>query len=313
MGSGVDGQIQLDAGRNIDLADGGAVNAQGGVRINSDGSLTAGNAMIESVTADITILAADGIHLENSTLTGQNVHLETGAPFRETAADILVQGGRVAGHRQTTLIASRDLLLEAPNEVVASEHGPVHLQAGGNLILTAGTEVAAGGDFTAIAGESLQLRGIPDGGVDNGQQAGISAVGDVLLSGGGITLSRGRVNAGGGLAIEATAADIQLGAPAHVYAATRDHLQLTAVGDLAISAYQGGIAATTLDAQGKNIHVISNGLTEFSLAGEGQERIQGRRPPCAGRPHGRQHQPGPTLVAHRHPTRGWRGYRPSRQ
>ncbi len=274
-GSGIGGQIQLDASRNIDLAEDGEIVAPGNVSLNSGGTITLRHSLVTSDMADVTVLAIGGIALEDSTVRGGRVHLETGAPFQETATDILVRGGRIEGGQQATLIATRDLLLDAPDAVAVSADGDVALRAGGNLRMTAGSISTAGGDFTAIAGESLQMQGVAPDTPDNGQRAGISAIGNVLLSGRGIDLPRGSVKAGGELAIEATSADIRLGAPAHVYGATRDHLQLAAMGDLNISAYQGGITATTLDAQGKNIHVVSNGLTEFSTAGDGRTGFKG--------------------------------------
>ncbi|RMX07832.1 filamentous hemagglutinin N-terminal domain-containing protein [Corticibacter populi] len=259
------GTVSISAGRNIQLASGSRIEARGDLQLSSEGTVTADKATVLSTTAAAGILSASGIRLTDSTVTGQQVHLETGAPFRETAADIGIKGGQIHGARQTAAIASGSLVIDSPGIAsVRSDGGHVFLQAGKDLRLTAGTHATAAGHFTAHAAGALRLEGAGGATPANGKRVSIDAKGDVTLSGDGVALQGSRVHAQGALAITAYGeSGVSIHALPTVVGNVYDHdhsrVQLDAGKNMEVSAYQGGVSAHGVVAGGQNINILGLG------------------------------------------------------
>lgn len=259
------GQVSIGAGRNVNLSAGSQVTASGDVQISSDGRVASASATLSSASSDVTVLAKQGINLNDSTATGHKVHLETGAVFQETTADISITGGRVNGVQQTAIISTGNLSVGTAGAAgVGSSAGHVYLQAGTNLTLSAGTTASAAGHFTAKAGRGVALHGIAGSTATNGQTVGVTAGRDVALAGGSVTLTGSRINAtSGSVGIEASTGDITLNALVNAGGAAVDKVTLAAAGDLNVSAYGGSIKAQGLTGTGTDIHVASNGATRL--------------------------------------------------
>jgi filamentous hemagglutinin len=255
-----EGTVALQAGRDISLASGSRVETWGLLRLESNGQINATGASISSKAGEVTALAAQGITLTNTSATGKTVHLETGAPFVETSADIRITGGSIKGTQQTAAIATGHLALSSPGSTALSSDGDVYLRAAKNLTVSAGTASTAGRHYTAMAGEALSLQGVAGSTATNGLKVSLAATGDLTLTGGAVSLSGSQLTANGALRIEATKTNVTMSALAHAGGSAHERVQLSAGQDLAVSAYQGGIFATGLLASGHKVSLLSQGL-----------------------------------------------------
>lgn len=261
------GQVVISAGRNANLAASSNLNASGAVQVSSDGAFSGMATTITSASDDATVLAKQGINLTGSTVTANKVHLETGAPFEETASNITINGGLVNGTQQTAAIATGSLLVNTPGATgIGSSGGHVFLQAGKDLTFSAGTTVAAAGHFTALAGQALALQGTSGSTATTGKTVGIIATGDARLSGGSLSMSGSRISATGEVALEASTGDVTLNALVNASGGAADKVALTAGADLSVSAYGGSIRTQGLTGTGANIQVVSNGTTRLAHA-----------------------------------------------
>lgn len=263
-GSITAGQLALGAGQNINLASGSKLTAQGQAQLRAEGRLAATGASLVSTAGDITALAAQGISLSGSTVTGRDVHLETGAPFQETAAAISLSGGQIKGTRQTTAIATGDVLLSSPGGKSLSSDGHVYLQAGKNLTVAAGTTASAGQHFTALAGEALTLQGTSGSTASNGSKVTLTAGGDLTLAGNSVQATGGLLTATGGLAMQARQGGLRLHALSNVERSAHERLQLSAGQDLSLSAYDSSVVAGGLSAAGQNVRILANGMVSLA-------------------------------------------------
>ncbi len=252
------GQVALNADRDIQLGSGSIVAGYGSVQLNSQGKLVATGAKVHS-KGETTALAAQGITLSNTNFTGSTVHLETGAPFVETSADISIAGGTVKGEQMTAAIATGNLTVSSPGATALSSTGDVYLRAGKNLTVAAGTTSTAGRHYTAVAGGALALQGAAGSTATNGRKVSLSAAGDLSLSGGSVSLSGSQLSATGALNIEATETTVGMAALAHAGGSAHERVQLSAGQDLAVSAYRGGISASGLVASGHKVSLLSQG------------------------------------------------------
>jgi len=114
------GQVSISAGQNININTGTSIAANKDVQLSSDARVLVNNANITSTAGHVTVLAGSGIGLTGSTVTGQQVHLETGAAFKDTAASLIVTGGNVRGAAQTTLLATGSIQVSSPGRTAVS-------------------------------------------------------------------------------------------------------------------------------------------------------------------------------------------------
>lgn len=283
------GRLNMTAEGAIKLRERSKIGAAGEMQLTADGSLELASATLSSGVS-VVALAGRGITSRDSNLSGPRVHLETGAAFSDVAADLTVYGGKVAGSSQTTLISSGNLSISGQNPLlpvgnvpgcqiavcpqgdvapsasnastaVVRGDGDVHLQAGKNLTVAAGSSVQAGRDLTALAGETLSLLGTPGTTATNGQVARLTAVRDLQLTGGSVHQVGSILNVGGSASIQALSGDVDLVALSNASGASNAKVQIDAGKDLTVSAYQGGLKAAGLTATGQNIHLVSNGIT----------------------------------------------------
>ena len=256
------GSVTLSAGNALRLSS-GSVLANGAVNLSANGQITAASTTVRSTASDVTALSAQGITLTNASMTGDAVHLETGAPFQDTAAHISISGGKVSGTRYTAALATGNLSINSPDTAAVQSTGNVRLEAGGNLTITAGTQVTAGSNFNAWAGNTLQLQGTSGTTATTGKVATITAQGEATFSGNALTFTGSRVNAGGELALEARQGNLLLNALPNAAGAAHDRVQLTAGGDVNASAHAGDFAAKSIAISGNNVNIVSNGTTSI--------------------------------------------------
>lgn len=262
-GSTRHGTIDIDAGRDIRLGVGSRVEAGGDVFLEADGQIGAADATMRSTAAgNTTLLAAHGIALEGSTVSGRRVHLETGAPFVDTVAAIRLRGGLVQGRQQTAAIASGDLFIDGlGSSNVGSTEGDVYLQSGGAMQIAARSRIAAERHLTAKAAQAMVLQatlGQPGG---DDEKVTLDAKGDIVLAGASMIAQGSRIAADGSLAMTTHGmGDLSLQSMPHgppsqgLPAAMRT--QLRAAGDLSLSAIHGRIVATGFDVQAQNINIV---------------------------------------------------------
>lgn len=272
-GSLKNGQVVVSSGRGVFLDNNSNLTAKGAIQIGSDGYVSANRATVSSASGDVSMLAKQSINLFASNVTGNKVHLETGAPFEETASNIAITGGQLNGVQQTSVIATGDLSIGTGGYAgVGSSAGHVFLQAGKNLTVTHSSNASAAGHFTAKAGGALVLQaaqgvqGVDSGDTtaQRGQIVRITAGQDVMLSGASVSMTGTRIDATNELAVEASTGDITLNALTNTGATVADTVVLNAGADMSVSAYGGSIRAQGLTGTGANIHVVSNGATRLA-------------------------------------------------
>lgn len=270
------GQIALSAGRTLTLETGSHVEANGKVQLNSDGLMSLSTTTLSSQAEDVVAISAEGINARNLHATGQTVHLETGAPFRETDANILMGNFHIQGAKQATLIASGNLVfvneLNHKHADLESTQGNVHLQAGKTLFISPHISMRAMQDMSLISEEKLFIDGWK---VFHNYHPNISrttkleANGNLSLSGGQIQLTGDiQLAAQKDLSIEALQQEgITLQAQ-HAYHETAA-IKLNAEKTLNISAYEGTITAEGLHATAGNASLVSRkGTTVKALTAQ---------------------------------------------
>ncbi len=260
------GQVSISAGQNINLSAGTSVAASGDVQLSSDAMVVASSASVTSSTGNVTALAGTGIGLSNSTITGQQVHLETGAAFKDTAASLVVTGGNVRGQTQTTLLATDSIQISSAGSTAVSGGGNVHIQATKAVDITAGSTVTAGQHMSVMAGTALTLQAASGTTTTNGQKVTLNAGGNMLVSGNTVTATGANLSAGQDLDVEANDGNANLNALYNAGGTSVDKISLSAGKDLNVSVFKGSLYANGLQATGQNIALMSNGTTSVANA-----------------------------------------------
>jgi filamentous hemagglutinin len=260
------GQVSISAGQNINLNTGTSIAASADVQLSTDTMLVASAASVTSSGGNVTALAGKGISLTSTTVTGQQVHLETGAAFKDSAGSITITGGNVRGQNQTTLLATDSILVQSPNSPAVSGAGNVHIQAAKAVDIAAGSSVTAVQHMSVIAGTALSLQATSGSSATNGKKATLSAGGNLLVSGGTVTATGSALSAGQDLEIEANDGNANLNALYNAGGSSVDKLQLSAGKDLNVSVFKGALFATGLQASGQNIALLSNGTASVANA-----------------------------------------------
>lgn len=260
------GQVSIRAGQNINVNSGTSIASSGDVQLSSDAMVLGNGASITSSNGNITALAGTGLDLSNSTVTGQQVHLETGAAFKDTASSLVVRGGTVSGKTQTTLIATDSIQISSASSTAVSGGGNVHIQATKAVNITAGSTVAADQHMSVIAGTALNLQATSGATATDGQKVTLSAGGNMLVSGNSVTATGSKLSAGQDLDIEANDGNANLQALSNVSGTSVDHVNLSAGKDLNVSAFKGSLWATGVQAIGQNVAFLSNGTTSVANA-----------------------------------------------
>lgn len=260
------GQVSIHAGQNVYLGAGSQISAHGNVSLDSDATVSGSSTQLSSQEGQLTALAATGISLTNSTLTGKQVHLETGAPFKDTAASIVVNGGSIRGQDQTTILATESIQIANPGNQAVSSSGNIHLQADKLVNITPGTKLEAGRHLNILAGTSLNLQASSGSTASNGQRVTLNAGQDMLLSANQVVATGSQLSAGQNLSVEANNGGLYLYALQNAGGSSADTINLTAGKDLNVSAYKGSLYATGLQAKAQNITLLSNGTTSISHA-----------------------------------------------
>ncbi len=260
------GQVSLSAGLNINVDSGTAIAADKDVRLSSDAMVVASGASITSSSGNVTALAGTGLALSESIVTGQQVHLETGAAFKDTAAALVVTGGTVRGVTQTTLLSTDSIQVSSPGTAAVGGEGNVHIQAAKGVNITAGTSVTAGQHMSVMAGTALNLQAISGTTATNGEKVTLSAKGNMLLSGNSMIATGSSLSAGQDLSLEVNDGNANLHGLSNSRGASVDKINLSAGKDLNISVFKGSLYATGLQATGQNINLVSNGTTSLAHA-----------------------------------------------
>ena len=260
------GQVSISAGQNITLQSGTGVSANKDLQLSSDAMVAASGASITSTSGNVTALAGTGLSLTNSTVTGQQVHLETGAAFKDTAAALSVTGGTVRGATQTTLLSTDSVQVSSPGTSAVSSGGNVHIQAAKAVDITAGSSVLAGQHMSVMAGTTLNLQAASGSTASNGQKVTLTTGGNMLITGNSITATGSNLRAGQDLSMEANDGSINLHALSNAGGSNVDKINLSAGKDLNVSVFKGGLLATGLQATGQNINLVSNGTTSVANA-----------------------------------------------
>ncbi|WP_322784292.1 DUF637 domain-containing protein [Verminephrobacter aporrectodeae] len=256
------GHVSISAGHNIDLDDGTSVAADKDVQLRSDDLVLArDNASVTSRSGNVSVLAGQGIVLYHGTVTGQQVHLETGAEFRDSEAGIWITGGNVRGQTQTTALATGDIRVFDPGSAAVSGGGNVHIQAARVVDIAAGNTITADRHMSVMAGTALTLRANSGRTATNGEKVRLSAGGNMLVSGGSVMATGSSLSARKNLTIEANDGPISLNALSNAAGASVDRITLSAGDDLKVSAFKGSLFATGLQANGRNISLASAGTT----------------------------------------------------
>ena len=255
------GRINLTAGDSILLGN-GSVGATGEVQLAADGRVTMSGAALSS-DESIVALAGNGLISNSSTITAARVHLETGAAFSNSTADMRVDAGSIAGQKQTTLISSGNLVINNSGNAGVGGRGNVHLQASKDLTVAAGAAITSGADLTLMAGGVLKLSATEGTTSANGQVVRLTSGGDAQLTGGNTLLTGSVLNAAGALSIEALKGNAELNALANAKGSAFDLVRLTAGKDLTVSAYSGSVKAAGLSGTGLNVHLVSSGSTSI--------------------------------------------------
>jgi filamentous hemagglutinin len=260
----VGGQVSISAGQNINIHSGASIAAHKDVQISSDDMVVASGASVTSSNGSVIALAGTGLGLTNSTVTGQQVHLETGSAFKDTAAALVVAGGSIRGSAQTTLLSTDSIQVASPGYTAVSSGGNVHIQAAKAVFVTAGTIVSAGQHMSVMAGTSLNLQAAAGTVTTNGQKANLHAGGNMLISGNSVVATGSSLSAGQDLTIEANDGNAHLHALLNAGGTSADGVTLSAGKDLNVSVFKGSLSATGLQASGQNINLVSNGTTSVA-------------------------------------------------
>ncbi|WP_265683583.1 two-partner secretion domain-containing protein, partial [Verminephrobacter aporrectodeae] len=259
------GHVSISAGHNIDLDDGTSVAADKDVQLRSDDLVLArDNASVTSRSGNVSVLSGTGIVLYHSTVTGQQVHLETGAEFRDSEAGIWITGGNVRGQTQTTALATGDIRVFDPGSAAVSSGGNVHIQAARAVDIAAGNTITADRHMSVMAGTALTLHANSGRTATNGEKVRLSAGGNMLVSGGSVMATGSNLSAGKNLTIEANDGSVSLNALSNAAGASVDRITLSAGDDLKVSAFKGSLLATGLQANGRNISLASTGTTRVA-------------------------------------------------
>ena len=260
------GQVSISAGQNINVNSGTSIAADKDVQLSSDAMVLATGASITSTCGNVTALAGTGLGVSSSTITGQQVHLETGAAFKDTAASLTVTGGNVRGATQTTLLATDSILVSSAGSTAVSRGGNVHIQATKAVDITAGSTVTAGQHMSVMAGTTLTLQAASGTTATNGQKVALSAGGNMLVSGNSVTATGSSLSAGQDLDIEANNGNANLQALSNAGGTSVDRVSLSAGKDLNVSAFKGSLWASGVQANGQNVAFLSNGTTSVANA-----------------------------------------------
>jgi filamentous hemagglutinin len=263
--SATGGQLTLSAGRDIRLTQNSALNADAAVQLAADGQLLATDAQAGSAHGELSLLAAQGIQLADSHLRGQQLHLETGTPFEQTAADVGVLRGSLRSQDTMTVIASGTLRIETSEPDALRAGSDMHLQAAANLDLMPGVQAHAGRDLSAAAGGQLGLWGAPAGQYQT-RVVGLEAVGDMQLSSGRAWLAGSQLVAGGNLSLRTHQGDAALYAQPDSWGEHHTRVALRARGDIDVTAYAGSVWAQGLEVGGRNVGILSNGTTSLGYS-----------------------------------------------
>jgi filamentous hemagglutinin len=260
------GQVSISAGQKINVNSGTSIAANKDVQLSSDAMVVVSDASITSSAGNVTALAGTGLGLSNTTVTGQQVHLETGAAFKDTAASLTVTGGNVRGATQTTLLSTDSIRVSSPGTTAVSGGGNVHIQAAKGVVITAGTSVKSGQHMSVMAGTTLNLQAASGTTTTNGQKVTLSAGGNMLVSGNSVSVTGSNLSAGQDLDIEANNGNADLQALSNAGGTSVDRVSLSAGNDLNVSAFKGSLWAKGVQATGQNVAFLSNGTTSVANA-----------------------------------------------
>lgn len=260
------GRINLSARENIHLNPGASVSANENIQLSSDAFVVASGANIAASKGKVTVLAGAGLGVTDSNVSGQQVHLESGSAFSDNTAALLVQNSRIHSANQTALLASDSILIANAQSTAVGSEGNVHIQADKAVNIGAGGAISAGNHMSIIAGTALNLQAVSGNTASNGLKVGLSAGGNMLISGSSVNATGSTLTAGNKLSIEATGGPLGLHGLANASGSSIDRLILRAGEDLNISAYKGSLYATALQANARNINLLSNGTTSLAHA-----------------------------------------------
>ena len=260
------GRVSISAGQHVVLNSGTQVSAAGDVQVAADGQIaTFAGSSVRSTQGDATLLGGKGMWADSTTVTGRNVHLETGEVFSDSTAALSISGGQIRGQQQTAVMASGALAISSPGAAAVSGAGHVHLQ-GQTVTVGAGSSVQAGQNMTVAATGALTLQASSGTTASNGQVTALSAGGNLVVSGGTVAGAGTQMNAGRDLIVEATEGHLSLHGLANAGGSSIQRSTLNSGGDLNISAYKGAFYATALQATGQNVNIASNGIASVANA-----------------------------------------------
>jgi len=231
-GSVTSGTVSINASGNINLAQASSINAHGKVELLSDGAIAATGVAVNSTTADVTVVAKQGLTLTSSQMVGKRIQLETGAPFVETKSNISINGSTLTGSDQISMFSSGDLSLYNAS---VNSGGGAHLESANSVGIQLSSLNTVG--FTNILGAGVNLMGAQI--QANGVDAGIN-----------ITATQSGLNISDeypywkGYFLQAT--------------------EITTTGNLRISSVLGDISAQALQAKANNISIIGGGNTTIT-------------------------------------------------
>lgn len=233
--------VLVSAKGNVNLGAGTSIKAAGDVQVWSDASTMAFNGEIQSTGGEASIVSAKGIGLQNMNVSGDTIHLETGAPFTDTSSPISISGGKLTAAHQLTAIATGDLTISNLAERgISSTSGDVALVAGKQTTI-----------MTSV----------------NAQGAGhIAAAGNASISGQGVIVSGTRIDSGKDLTLEAAKGALIVSTKPNADASTQQISDLRAGGDISLASYDGLLAATALNAAGQDISMLANGTVSIDQA-----------------------------------------------
>jgi filamentous hemagglutinin len=160
------GQVGMTANRHIDVSGAAGVRANGNVRMQSAGRVSAKDITVSSLTSDVVVVSEQGINLSNVSATGRRIQLETGAPFKETKSGIAISGGKLQSTDQLTVLATGDLTVSDIGKDAINSLGGLQMKAEGTTLLR--TDLSAEGGQHISSGKSTDLIGenVFVGGVD---------------------------------------------------------------------------------------------------------------------------------------------------
>ena len=261
------GQISISAGKNVVVGKSSQIAAHRSVQLSSDEGMLLDHSSIVATEGNVTALSSGTLYSRQSQVTGQNVHLETGAVFKESAAPLIVEGGNIRGSQQTTVLSSGWMGVEgAGSPTPISGAGHVAVQSAQDLSIAPNTRIAAGQNMSVTAGGNLFLLAESLCGCTgiNGKTVTLQAGGNMLVAGNSIQADGANIAAGKELSLEAYKGNINLRAIANTTGTQADRVKLSAGGDLNVATFDGKLYAKGIEATGTNIHVVGNGFVGFS-------------------------------------------------